>query len=148
MENVLQEYKNAEIVLLSERDLQCHLFSESLKLMRAQNFPIPYKIYVERSILSKHKKTDLVLGEDDVAVEMKFEPDYPSVNKPVAFREEVEKDIEILAEYIKKGMKYAHFVMIDEDGSHARNPRIREKWKTIYSGNKKCYCLISSAKKE
>lgn len=62
--NVLQGYRNAEIMLLSERDLQGHLFSESVKLMRVQNFPTPYKVYAERSILSKHKKTDLVLGED------------------------------------------------------------------------------------
>lgn len=74
--NVLQGYRNAEIRFLSERDLQCHLFSESLRLIRAQNFPTPYKIDAERSILSKHK-TDLVLEEDDVAVEIKLEPDYP-----------------------------------------------------------------------
>jgi len=138
--NVLQGYRDAEIRLLSERDLQSHLFSESLKLMRAQNFPTPYKFHAERSILSKHK-TDLVLGEDDIAVEMKLEPDYPGVSKPVAFREEVEKDIKSLDEYIKRGMKYAHFVMIDEDGDHARNPRIKEKWETIHSRGRRCYCI-------
>jgi len=139
--NVLQGYRNAEIMFLSERDLQGHLFSESLKLMRAQNFPTPYKVYAERSILSKRKKTDLVLGEDDIAVEMKLEPDYPGVSKPVAFREAVEKDIKSLDEYIKRGVKHAHFVMIDEDGDHARNPRIKEKWETIHSRGRRCYCI-------
>lgn len=136
----MQGYRNAEIRLLSERDLQSHLFSESLKLMRAQNFPTPYKVYAERSILSRHK-TDLVLGEDDIAVEMKLEPDYPGVSKPVALREEVEKDIKTLDEYIKGGVKHAHFVIIDEDGHHARNPRIKEKWETIHSRGRRCYCI-------
>lgn len=138
---VLKQYQEGKIRFLSEADLQSHLFSESLKLFANEQFEIPYKIHAEKSILSPHQKTDLVLGDNEVAVEIKLEADYPGVNKPVVFREDVEKDIVRLDEYLKKGMKDAHFVMIDEDGQHARNPRIREEWKSIVTQGRRCYYL-------
>jgi hypothetical protein len=89
---------------------------------------------------------DLVLGNDEVLVELKLEPDYPGVSKPVVFSTKkeaagsgsIESDLEKIDEYSRKG-KSAHFLMIDEDGRHLR--RIAGgQWKTIYlelNGSKK-----------
>jgi len=41
--------------------------------------------HVRKSVFNKHRKVDLVLGSDEVLVELKMEPDYPGVSKPVVF---------------------------------------------------------------
>jgi hypothetical protein len=107
--------------------------------MEEQNFPKPFKIHAQKSVEScnsKRTKVDFVLGDDEVLVEFKLEPDYPGVNKPVVFyakkdartkipgtnkRREgssIEGDIEKIMNYCCKG-KFAHFVMVDEDGRHS-----------------------------
>jgi len=139
--SVLKRYKEGNVRFLSEADLRCHIFSECLKLLIREKMEIPYKIHAEKSILSPRQKADLVLGADEVIVEIKFEPNYPGVSKPVVFREDVEKDIAKMEEYLKRGAQHAHFVMIDEDGQHARNPRIKEEWKSMWIRRKKSYYL-------
>ena len=144
--NVLEGYRNGKIRFISEADLQSHLFSECLRLMETEKFETPYKIHANKSLFTPRRKTDLVLGHDEVAIEIKLEPDYPGVSKPVVFREEVEKDIAKLDEYLRQRVKHAHFVMIDEDGNHMRNPRIHEEWKTIRVGDKEVFYLLVSRK--
>jgi len=106
--------------------------------MEEQHFPLPLKLYVEKSVFSKHAKVDLVLGIDEVLVKLKLEPDYPGVSKPIVFSTEkeaagsgsIESDLEKIDEYSHKG-KSAHFVMIDEDGRHVRRI-VNEHWRAIY----------------
>ena len=127
LENVTEEYRKGRIRFYSEMDLQSHLFCECLKIMEREEFKTPFKVYSERGVFAKRKKVDLVLGDDDVLVLFKLEPDYPSVSKPVVFstiREaggsgSVELDLEKIGEYATQG-KHAHFVMLDEDGMHAK----------------------------
>jgi len=154
-ENILKEYERGKIKFLSERDLQAHLFSECLRLLSTETAETPYKIHAEKSILSSHKKTDLVLG-DDVVLEIKFEPDYPGMprsKKPVTFVTKsegsgsVEDDIEKLSLYKKLGVKHAHFVMIDEDEAHKNKIINRlhiENWRTLKVNGRKSYSLIIS----
>jgi len=155
-ENVLKEYEGGKIKFLSESDLRAHLFSECLKLMSSEGAETPYKIHAEKSILSPHKKTDLVLGDDEVAIEIKLEPDYPSMprsKKPVTFvrksegSRSVEDDIEKLSECKRLGVKHAYFVMIDEDESH-KSKIIKhlqiENWKTLKINGRESYYLIIS----
>ena len=137
LDNVLKAYSENKIRLFSERDLQGHLFFECRRLMEEREFPFPLKVYAEKSVFSKRSKVDLVLGDDEILVELKLEPDYPGVNKPVVFSTEkeaagsgsVEHDLEKIKEYARKG-KRSHFVMIDEDGRHVRGIAT-EKWKAI-----------------
>jgi len=56
-----------------------------------------------------------------IAVEIKFEANYPGVSKPVVFSTEAAKDIERLLNLKKAGLSYCHFVFLDEDGTHYRN---------------------------
>lgn len=100
-------------------------------------------VYAERSVFSKHAKVDLVLGDNEILIELKFEPDYPGVSKPVVFSTKreaagsgsIESDLEKIEEYARKS-KSTHFVMIDEDGRHT-NKIATEKWKTIQVEHKK-----------
>lgn len=70
-------------------------------------------------------------------MELKLEPDYPGVSKPVVFSTKreaagsrsVEGDLEKIEKYVRQG-KCAHFVMIDEDGCHVR--RIATRLKTYF----------------
>lgn len=138
LSNVLKDYSDNKIQFFSERDLQAHLFYECRRLMEERDFPRPLKLYVEKSVFSKHAKVDLVLGDDEVLVELKLEPDYPGVSKPVVFSTKreaagsgsIESDLEKIDEYSQKG-KSAHFVMIDEDGHHVRRVA-NEQWKAVY----------------
>jgi hypothetical protein len=146
MTNVLTDYQNGKIKILSEADLQSHLFFECRKLMEQRNFSCPLKLLAERGIFSRHTKVDLVLGDDEVLIELKVEPDYPGVSKPVVFSTKaeaagsgsVENDLEKVEEYARKG-KHAHFLMIDEDGRHAR--KVHEKWKAIQVRGKRSWYL-------
>jgi hypothetical protein len=144
--NVLNAYSEGQIEILSEADLQSHLFSECCKLMKERNFPHPLKLFAEKGVINKRKKVDLVLGDDKILIELKVEPDYPGVSKPVVFstkRESggygsVEEDLEKIKEYAKRG-KHAHFFMIDENGHHTR--KIPGEWKTIQVKGKRSYYL-------
>jgi hypothetical protein len=136
LSNVLKDYSDNKIQFFSERDLQAHLFYECRKLMEERDFPRPLKLYAEKSVFSKYVKVDLVLGDDEVLVELKLEPDYPGVSKSVVFSTKkdgsgsMESDLEKIEEYSRKG-KSAHFLMIDEDGRHVRK-LASEHWKPIY----------------
>lgn len=145
MKKVLADYENSKIKILSEADLQSHLFFECRRLMEEQKFPYPLKLFAERGVFSRHAKVDLVLGDDETLIELKVEPDYPGVSKPVVFSTKaeaagsgsVERDLEKIQEYAEKG-KHAHFLMIDEDGRHARKiaPQV---WKTIQLKGKRSH---------
>jgi len=141
--NVLSDYQTCRIKIFSEADLQSHLFFECRRLMEERNFPYPLRLFAEKDVFNRRSKVDLVLGNNEVLVELKVEPDYPGVNKPVVFSTKaeaagsgsVEDDLEKIEEYAKKG-KHAHFLMIDEDGRHAR--KVSGGWKTI-QGKRSCY---------
>jgi hypothetical protein len=138
LSNVLKDYSDNKIQFFSERDLQANLFYECRKLMEERDFPRPLKLYAEKSVFSKHGKVDLVLGDDEVLVELKLEPDYPGVSKPVVFSTKreaagsgsIESDLDKIEEYSRRG-KSAHFLMIDEDGRHVRK-LANEHWKPVY----------------
>lgn len=142
--NVLAAYSEGKIKILSEADLKSHLFSECCKLMVERNFSYPLKLHAEKGVINKRQKVDLVLGDDEILIELKVEPDYPGVSKPVVFstrRESggygsVEEDLEKIKEYARRG-KHAYFFMIDEDGRHTR--KIPGEWKTIQTKGKRSY---------
>ncbi len=145
-ENIRGEYLQGRIRILSEADLRCFLFAECLSLMRSKGFKTPLKVYAERGVFEKRRKIDLVLGSDEVLVELKAEPDYPGVSKPVVFstiREaagvgSVEEDLKKIEEYAKRG-KHAHFIMIDEDGRHAK--KIPGNWESTIKEGRRRYWL-------
>jgi len=144
MTKVLTDYQNGKIKILSEADLQSHIFFECRRLMEEQTFPYPLELFAEKGVFHRHKKVDLVLGENEVLVELKVEPDYPGVSKPVVFSTKaeaagsgsVESDLEKIEEYAKK-RKHAHFLMIDEDGRHTR--KVSGEWKAILVKGKRSY---------
>lgn len=148
LENILEEYRQGRIRFYSERDLQAHLFCACLGLMRKEGFTMPFKAYIEKGMFDKRKKIDMILGDNEVLIELKLEPDYYGVSKPVVFstiREaggrgygSVEEDLQRIKEYARKG-KHAHFVMLDEDGSHAQ--KIQGDWKDMTVRGRRRYWL-------
>jgi hypothetical protein len=148
LQSVLADYSADKVQFHSEHDFLCNVFYECRKLMEKQGFPTPLKLYAQKSVetvSSKQTKVDLVLGNDDVLVEFKLEPDYPGVNKPVVFdtkkqgTSSIEGDIEKIRKYCSKG-KFAHFTMIDEDGMHSKKDQHYlplAQWKNIGKRNKK-----------
>lgn len=134
--NTIRDYSNHEILFYSERDLQAHLFYECRRIMEKECFPKPLKLYAEKAVFSRHSKVDLVLGDNEVLVELKLEPVYPGVPSPVIFTwkkgnpTSIEGDLEKVAEYAKRGA-VAHFIVIDESGRHAKSMRDRP-WIPIY----------------
>ena len=88
LQSVLADYSTNKVQFHSEHDLLCNVFYECRKLMQSHGFPAPLKLYAQKSVdtvSSRRTKVDLVLGDDEVLIEFKVEPDYPGVNKPVVF---------------------------------------------------------------
>lgn len=137
----LDKYEQEKIQPLTESDIHGHLFSLCLEQLKSEGFETPYKVHMNWRVFSARKKSDIVLGDKEIVVEVKFEPDYPGVSKPVTFRELVEEDLERISNYKKRGIPHTHFVMIDEDGFHMRNPRIPHKWQTMTVRGKQAYVL-------
>jgi len=147
IENMKKEYSQGNVQIRTEADLQCILFSECLKLMKQEEFERPFELHAEKDVFKRRQKIDLVLGHDEVLVELKVEPDYPGVNKPVVFSTikeacgsggSVEEDLKKIENYSERG-KHAHFVMIDEDGRHAK--KIHGNWNLLDVKGKKSYFL-------
>jgi hypothetical protein len=115
--------------------------------MSQKGFEKPFKLHAEKDVFKRQQKIDLVLGDDGVLVEIKVEPDYPGVNKPVVFSTiqeasgsggSVEEDLKKIKNYAEKG-KHAHFIMLDEDGRHAK--KILGNWNTLDVKGKRSYLL-------
>ena len=130
-EQVLQEALNAMIgdyasrrfAPLTEADVQCHLYAECLKLL-ADAVPFPLHANWRLSSPSPglaRAKFDLILGNDEMVVEIKFEANYTGVSKPVCFPREIAKDVERLQLARECGVSRGWLILIDEDGTHQRN---------------------------
>lgn len=149
LKKVLIEYRGARIEICSESDLQAHLFSECLNLMRQRGFSTPFKVYAEKSVFYKRRKIDLVLGDNEVLIELKFEPRSSFGGQGRVFTTikqaggigygSVEEDLEKIGEYARRGA-HAHFVMIDETGWHAE-ALLPDRWKRVSGGAKPSYLL-------
>ena len=120
----LSAYEGGTQMLYTEADLQSHLFFHLVALMRDRNFDQPYEIHVNHSVRSAQEKIDMVLGDGEVLIELKFEPDYPELpnsKKPVVFKKDIEKeDFERMGRYAQLGYRYCYALVLDEDGIHHR----------------------------
>ncbi len=118
----INDYQHGIYNPITEADVQAYLFSlsreECIKQGLEQN--IHLNVADPRFDPSKRKKIDLILNME-VAVEIKFEANYPNVSKPVVLSEEAAKDIERIKQMKENGITYCYFLFIDEDGQHFRN---------------------------
>jgi hypothetical protein len=149
LQQVLDAYKQEEIHLLAESDLQAHLFCKCISLMKQNSFPHPLQVHAERGVFEKRKKIDLVIGDNEVLVELKFEPDvavggdgrvFTTINDAGGLGYgSVEEDLQKIEKYAKEG-KHAHFVMIDETGWHS-NKIVPNKWIQVKKGKRQAFLL-------
>lgn len=124
---ILTRYERGELEILTEADLQGHLFAEIAG--RVPGRPVP--IHSHYSLVSRREKLDILVsdGEERIMLELKVEPDYPGVPKPVVFPEEVWKDLERLERYVSVGhVQAGYFLMLDENGSHYRRTETAGCW--------------------
>jgi hypothetical protein len=137
----MKDYSMSRFEILSEADFRCALYLECITLLQEAGFEQPFKIYAERSVFNSRRKIDLVLGNNEVLVEMKIEPNYQGVKKPYSFTliksagksgNSVEKDLKKIQYYATEG-KWGHFIMIDEDGRHFRHPFLKNvNWEEVH----------------
>lgn len=119
----LAAYKSQDHVLHTEADFQSHLFAQILFRMLGNDFPKPYRIHTNYSVLTPREKIDLVLGDNEVLVELKFEPDYigmPKTRKPVVLNEDIVRDFQRMERYASNGFPFCYAIILDEDGLHRR----------------------------
>lgn len=129
-ENVVTRFENGYITLESEGDIRCHLFSCCLELLEKGDFPRPLQIHAEITI--GEKRADMVLGMNEIGVEIKY------LKKGLAvptFRD-VKREASKVANYIAKDLlKRAVLAIVDEKGTARRGLRpLSEKfesWRTI-----------------
>ena len=113
LKEVLDEYKQGDISFLAESDLQAHLFCKCISLMKQNGFPIPFLVHAESGVFEKRKKIDLVLGDNEVLIELKFEPEsavggegrvFATVNSAGGLGYgSIEEDLQKIEQYAKKG---------------------------------------------
>ena len=140
-QSFLENFNKGSVKLRSEHDIACHLFSECLKTLEELKFEYPYKIHVDiRPFPHKiNKIADLILGDNEVVVEIKFLKSGESATTEIT--KKATKDVvDKLVKYIKQGAKYAFFIMVDENGHSKR--RIWGKWTTSKIRENKSYFLL------
>ena len=136
---VMSDYQGGAISILTEADLQGHLFRRLAERLTGRPLPL----HACRSIHTPREKPDLVIGEKEIAIELKVEADYPGVSKPVVFPEDVWKDLHRLHRYCaERIVSRGYFLMLDEDGSHARRPETRGMWRDVHRGGKRSNWLF------
>ena len=118
-------YESRRFTPLTEADLQCHLYAGCLHSYASES-SIPFPLHANWKLAERppelaRAKFDLILGQDEVVVEIKFEADYPGVSKPVCFPREIAKDVARLELARQHGVRMGLLIMIDEDGTYRRN---------------------------
>lgn len=150
MKKLEDDYLKGIIFFKAESDLQFHLFSNCLSVMKERKFTLPYQISSNVGLFSPQQKIDLVLGNNNVTVEIKFEPDNITLSnsrKNVVDRDNIYKDIERIKEYGEKGVEHSFFLLLDEDGQHKRNLKVNPNdWKILKTNQgKESYLLLIEA---
>lgn len=129
-EEMIRRFEKGHISLHSEGDVRCHLFSCCLEILQKADFPRPLKIHAE--ITTGEKRADIVLGEREVAVEIKYLKKYSAIPTFPDIIKEARK----VATYVAKNLvKHAFLAIVDERGTAERGLKpLSEKfesWKTI-----------------
>ena len=148
-QNVLQEYRLGKIHILAESDLKSHLFCKCMRLIEQNGLSFPFQVHAEKDVFEKRRKIDLVLGDNEVLVEVKFEPKTEVGGQGRVFstiREagglgcsSIEEDLQKIENYAKKG-RHGHFLMIDETGWHA-NTIVQGEWRSVKTKSRRIYTL-------
>jgi len=112
--------------------------------LETNNFSKPFEIKTNFGLFSTKQKIDLVLGDGDVTLEIKYEPDNSTIplgRRPVVLPENVIKDLEKISEYSQKGVEFSYFLFLDEDGQHFRRfPDL--PWEILRTDKKNAYFLF------
>jgi len=136
--SVLKDYEAGRLDIRTEADLQGHLFAALLS--RLEGVPVP--LHANMSLGNPREKIDLVVGQGSIS-ELKVEADYPGVSKPVVFPEDVWKDLRRLDRYCREGrVRSAFFLMLDEDGSHARRRETASLWTQVRRNDRTSHWLF------
>lgn len=144
IKGMIFDYSNKLFKPITESDLHGYLYYLCIKECDKLGLPRNIHINQRHKLLDSKKKVDLYVNEE-LTVEIKFEPDFPGVSKPVVFDTEVRKDIERV-QYINDNGEKGYFLFIDEDGQHYRNSMKRyginqAEWRIVEDERKK-YILI------
>lgn len=127
--NILENYENNLIDFDNESTLRSHLFAECLQIMKEESFETPFKIYAERCLMPGKIPierfteiygylADLVLGDNEIAVELKI----VSRTGPQPSPSSVKKDLDKLSMHANWG-EVAYFLALDLQWSpHYRSP--------------------------
>jgi hypothetical protein len=138
------DYERGVYHLYTEADFQSHLFFHLLTLIAQRGFEQPYQIHVNYSVHSVREKIDLALGENEVLVELKLEPDYPELarsRRPVVFTEDIARDIDRMRRYAQQGYPHCYVLALDEAGIHHRALGDYE-WQVLRRGEGEAYLLV------
>ena len=139
----IADYERGAHRLYTEADFQSHLFYHLLTLMAGRGFEQPYRIHTNYSVQSVREKIDLVLGDNEVLAELKFEPDYPELaqsRRPVVLTEYIVNDIDRMRRYARQGYPHCYILALDEAGIHRRALADFE-WRVLRRGEGEAYLL-------
>ena len=144
IDRLVKAYEAGNLRLYTEADLQSYLFHYCLKVLDEHQAVRPYPIHCNYSLLSPREKVDLTLGERDVAVVIRLEPDYPELSpsrKPAIFSEDILHDEERMRRHNEEGIAHCYLIVLDEDGCHLR-ALPKSPWKRLDNSGRDAYLLV------
>ena len=133
--NLITDYEEGRISLLSEGDLECQLFFYCRKIMEREKMYPP--VIFSQKWFGK-KKVDLILGDE--VLELKFEPRNGKEKRVFSTIKDsggqkydsIEGDLNKISEYATED-KIGRFIMIDEKSVHKK--KISQNWKQLKNGS-------------
>jgi hypothetical protein len=144
IERFIQIYESGNVRLHTEADLQAHFFHHCLQILQEHQAELPYRLHCRDSIAAVREKIDMILGDNEVIVEFKLEPDYPELSpsqKPRVFPEDIRRDFDRMQRYCDQGVPHGYTILLDEDGCHLRAfPNV--SWRKISIGMREAYLLV------
>ncbi len=144
VQRFIQTYQSGGLRLLTEADMKAYLFHYCLQALEATQVSMPYLVYCDVPIFSPRERADLLLGDNEVVVELKLEPDYPGLHptqKPRVFSDDIERDFERVRSYCQRGIPHGYVLVLDEDGCHLR-AFPNAAWQRINDGQRDVYLLV------
>ena len=123
-------FEKGYITFYAEGDIRSHLFNCCIELLKQGDYVLPWKIHAEMTV--GNRRADIVLGEKDIALELKF----LRYTYPTPTFQDVIRDVKKVVIYVtENSFKHAFIGIVDEKGTSKRKmPILSEKcesWKEI-----------------
>ena len=139
----IENYQAGRLDLRTAADMQSYLFFYCVSILSEQDVVSPFALHCDAAPFDPRERVDMLLGENEVAVMIMLEPDYPGLaveQKPRVFSDDIERSFERMRDLCARGVPHGYVIILDEDGTHLRGfPNAA--WQKLNTGQREVYLL-------